>query len=144
MKKAKPAKGGSAPSGGKSKTLTKQDLYDINRLINDGQTSLEKRLTARIDNAKESVQADLKDFRDYTIQRFNKVDGRLDKVEGHLDEVESRLDGVENRLGEVETGLEQVREAVLEISDTDQHVHSLVRELKGQNIRLNEKRIFAA
>lgn len=114
----------------KSKPITKSDLEDV-------VARLDKRLTARIDNAKESVQADLKDFRDYTIQRFNKVDGRLDKVE-------NRLDGVENRLGEVETGLEQVREAVLEISDTDQHVHNLVRDLKSQNIRLNEKRIFAA
>lgn len=65
----------------------------------------------------------------------------LNQGQGKQNERMNRMDG---RMAKMETDLSDVKVAVLELVGTDRALHSLVRELKGQNIALDERRIFSA
>lgn len=62
------------------KPITKKDLESVIGKV-------EKRLTARIEGAATGVRAELKDFREYTTQRFNKVETRLARVEDDVEKI---------------------------------------------------------
>lgn len=48
------------------------------------------------------------------------------------------------KLDALSEDMAKVKLAVVDLLATDKHMHNLVRELQGQGIALDEKRIFAA
>lgn len=48
------------------------------------------------------------------------------------------------RLDDLSEDVSKIKSAVVDLLATDRHLHNLVRELKRQNITLDETKIFAA
>ncbi len=72
----------------KATQLTSEVIIEaVHDAVRKGVEPLEKHLTAKIENARESVRAELKDSRDYSTQRFNKLETKLEHVEDDVDKI---------------------------------------------------------
>ena len=61
----------------------------------------------------------------------------LEPIRQSMDEAHTKLDALAEDMAKVKL-------AVVDLLATDRHIHNLVRELKAQNIALDESKIFAA
>lgn len=81
------------------------------------------------------------------IEHFNQSQSgqndRLDGVEYRLGNVESRLDRLEVNLHSVSEDVATIKIAVLDLANTDRHMHNLVDELHDKGVAVNRKRIFS-
>ncbi len=97
--------------------------------------------------------------KDYLDQRLNTFEKRQDTTDQRLDGMETRIlgsihdmnasfnksQGLQNkRLDIIAEDVSKIKLAVLDLMGTDRHMHTLVRELKGQGIALDETKIFAS
>lgn len=73
--------------------LRKAVREEVTPITNGFKQEIQK-IDTRLDHKIEAVRADLKDFRDYTTQCFNKVDTRFEHVDSRLDHVEASLEHV--------------------------------------------------
>ncbi|MFA6512204.1 MAG: hypothetical protein WCV86_03725 [Patescibacteria group bacterium] len=85
----------------------------------------------------EVLSGSIRDLNEQLVRGQGKQDTRMDRMDARMDRMESGIIEIKSELGDVKV-------AVLELVGTDRALHSLVRELKGQHIPLNERNIFSA
>jgi predicted nucleotide-binding protein (sugar kinase/HSP70/actin superfamily) len=79
------------------------------------------------------------------IGHFNKSQGEQNRqIDARFDAVDQRFDGIDQRLDEIGDDVSKIKLAVVDLMGTDRHMHNLVHELKGQNIKLDEAKIFTS
>ncbi len=109
----------------KAKKITKQSkpitLVQISKLL-DGQTV--------------SIMREMNDRFRHFEQKMNL---RFEKVDTRFDDVDQEIKGAKDRLLVVETKLDTVMDELA----TRKEVRNLVKELKGQGIKLDSTKIFA-
>ena len=106
-------------------SLTKQDLKDVANVVAKQNVPVEKRLS-------ESIAGLNRNF----TKRQDGLDKRLGGVEKHLEIIGDRLQSVES-------DVEKIKHAVVDLLGTERYVRNLVKELKAQGIKLDEKKVFA-
>jgi vacuolar-type H+-ATPase subunit I/STV1 len=95
----------------------------------------------------ETLRRALKETTREIISHFNASQGvqnrHLGKIDQRLDSIDSRLEGLTSEVHDMGDDVAKIKLAVVDLMGTDRHMHNLVRELKGQNIKLDEARIFS-
>ncbi|MBI4415222.1 MAG: hypothetical protein HY566_03200 [Candidatus Kerfeldbacteria bacterium] len=86
-------------------------------------------LDKRLDGVVASIRGEIRDG----IRHFNQSQAEQNK----------RLDGIESQLRGLSDDMVKVKIVLMDYIGTDRAVHNLVRELKGQGIKLDERKIFA-
>ena len=64
-------------------------------------------------------------------------------MDARFGKVDERLNGIDTKLDALAEDMAKVKLAVVDLLATDRHMHNLVRELKAQNIAVDEAKIFA-
>lgn len=98
--------------------LSRQDLQNIGHLM----------------EAKNVAQT--REIYDRLAHTEKKLENRIEKVEKDVAKIKKDASEIKDELGQVKT-------AVLELSDTDAHLHNLTRKLRQQGLSLEDKKIFA-
>jgi len=56
---------------------------------------------------------------------------------------DQRLDRIESKVEGIAEDVAKIKLAVVDLLATDRHIHNLVRELKANNVPVDEGRVFA-
>lgn len=94
-------------------------------------------LDTRLNGVVQTLRGDIRDAMRHVSQRLDRQDEKIEKVE-------TKLVGIETTLVDVADDITKIKLAVLDYLGTDRAVHNLVRELKSQGIKLDERKIFAS
>lgn len=93
-------------------------------------------LNGRLDGVVTSIRGEIRGV----LRHFNQSQAEQNK---RLDRLEHNVGLMKNQLSEISEELGKVKLVVMDYIGTGRVVHNLVRELKGQGIKLNEQKIFA-
>ncbi len=93
---------------------------------------------------KSDLHEALKETTREIIEHFNKSQGEQNRQVGErFDAVDQRFDGIDRRLDEIGDDVSKIKLAVVDLMDTDRHLHNLVSELKSNDIKFDESKIFS-
>ena len=91
------------------------------------------------DSAFKSVNARFEGLEAFIVHNTQEIISHFNQSQGLQNQ---RTDQIEAKLDSVAEDVAKIKLVTVDLMGTDRHVHNLVRELKGQGLPLDEKKIF--
>jgi enoyl reductase-like protein len=92
------------------------------------------------------TQGDMERLQSTLLDRFDahakQLDNRFRSIDKRFDSVDKRFEAMDKRFDNIEDDLNKIKLAVLDNLATATYIRNLVRELKANNIKLDERKIF--